>query len=395
MEHLLFWLTGIERVWARGGGGGSHGGGSFSGGGHSIGTGSSGSGSSGNGSSVDIFIFILLIYLLIRYFLARQKKANYKALLPEELADDPLAQRAAVVFYRFQEMWSNFRIENLQGDITDAYYRRMNLELNVLYAMHRQDSVKNPKLLKVHIASSNMAEDGRFTATIRAVAEDTLINTLDGTVLYVDNNPFTEYWHFLNIDGLWKLDLITQATEEAASVSPQIRQFAENNGFFFDPDFGWLMLPQKGAIFEVSDFKNSDINNHVIGLYQEKIVEFYSFIPVSGKGEYLVAQAVVPSQYRDILVTRKGFWNRPPHGMVTRTLESPDFNAKYSLFADPLDQYSAWRLLTPLFMEKITDLSFKINIEVIDNFVYFYTQDPNVRYDQMLEILAWAFDAMK
>jgi len=35
-------------------------------------------------------------------------------------------------------------------------------------------------------------------------------------------------------------------------------------------------MPNKGVIFKNSNFKTSDINNHVIGMFQGKIVEFYS-----------------------------------------------------------------------------------------------------------------------
>jgi len=47
-------------------------------------------------------------------------------------------------------------------------------------------------------------------------------------------------------------------------------------------------------------------------------------------------------------------------------------------------------------MEKIYGLPFELNIEVVDNVVYFFTKNRGAdNYQQMLEVLSWAFDEMK
>ena len=57
---------------------------------------------------------------------------------------------------------------------------------------------------------------------------------------------------------------------------------------------------------------------------------------------------------------------------------------------------AATELLTPNFMEKIYGLPFELNIEVVDNVVYFFTKNRGAdNYQQMLEVLSWAFDEMK
>jgi len=41
-------------------------------------------------------------------------------------------------------------------------------------------------------------------------------------------------------------------------------------------------------------------------------------------------------------------------------------------------------------------LPFNLNIEIVGNFLYFYVPDRNsLSYDQMLQIISWAFDEMK
>ena len=76
--------------------------------------------------------------------------------------------------------------------------------------------------------------------------------------------------------GTWKLESISQATEEAALIDSDVHDFARLNNFYYDADFGWLMMPNKGVLFSKSNFAVSDINNHVIG-YTKKNVEFYTY----------------------------------------------------------------------------------------------------------------------
>jgi hypothetical protein len=87
--------------------------------------------------------------------------------------------------------------------------------------------------------------------------------------------------------------------------------------------------------------------------------------------------------------------NWAPRGLRPISLEWPDFNRKYFVCADPRDSVSSLELLTPNLMEKIQGLPFSLNIEVVGNVLYFYTLDRRASYDQMLEIISWAFDEIK
>jgi hypothetical protein len=285
------------------------------------------------------------------------------------------------------------------------YHKRMVLEMNVLKNEGRQNRMEDVRIFGVAILEAvDEADDSkdRFVAEINAQASDTLLDTTTSKKLYSDGNAFTEYWEFVHENDVWKLNVIRQATEDAAQSEPAISQFAERNGFFYDPDFGWLMMPNKGAIFRKSNFKTSDINNHVIGYFRNKIVEFYTFIPNTQNNNsfgpnYIVAQAVLPKSYHDILVRRKHWlFNFGPWGLRRIETESNDFERKFCLWADEKDQVNSFELLAPNFMEKVYALPFELNIEVVGNFLYLYAKSrKDISYDQMLEVLSWAFDEME
>jgi hypothetical protein len=364
---------------------------------------------------VTIVLFFVIFVVILKVGTGVAKAARKKML--EKLAEaaktdstwnaPELEQCAKDVFYAFQKAWSDLDIAAMQSLLTEKYYRRMVLELNVLQNQKRRNIMEDVYLSDARVISmydnADNAKD-RVTVQMTARARDTLFDTAEGKNLFVDRSSFVEYWTFLKEEGSWQLDIIKQATESVAMVESKISDFAERNGFFYDPDFGWLMMPNKGVIFGATNFGSSDINNHVIGYYREKIVEFYTYIPKVGKEgnvqlfqkNYVVAQAILPISYRDILIRkRSALLNFAPRGLRPISLEFGDFNKKFFVCADPSDSVSSLELLTLNFMEKIYDLPFDLNIEIVGNVLYFYTLDRKASYDQLLEILSWAFDEMK
>lgn len=415
---LIFNILMISESFARGGGGGSGGGGGGGGGGSSGGS-SSGSGGSGDwGIPLIIFgvIFLGVIGFAIASFIigrAKRKKAIEesektieKVSETDKMWDEELMRkRVEEVFYAFQKDWSDFNVDKMSKYLTENYHKRMVLEMNVLKNEKRQNLMENVQLSSTTIIGARDAVDNRldnFTAEVKAMADDKLIDTETSLELYKDSSPWTEYWTFKKDKNQWKLDIIGQSTEDPSKKVPAIVDFSQKNNFYYDPDFGWLMMPNKGVIFSKSNFKTSDINNHVIGWYRDKIVEFYTFQATPGDDDsagspvFVVAQAILPINYKDILVKKKKLFNFSPKGLRKIELESVDFNKKFCLWADPQDSVSSFELLTPNFMEKIYALPFDTNIEVVGSFLYFYTKDvKKASYNKMLEILSWAFDEMK
>ena len=402
---FIFFIFSNE-VFARGGGGGSGGGGG-------------GGGGAGGGSSCKtgdyfctIFIFLrfLIPFALMVYawYVRKQKIKKAKEIITKAEAIDSTWQESTLtstvsgVFMRFQQDWSNNNAEVMKEYCVLKFQERMALELGVLKEQNRKNLVNNPILSSVVILEADDEIDNtkdNFTAEISAQANDQLIDLQTNSILMIENTPFKEYWNFLREGDKWKLNSIKQAAENEALIESSIVKFAENNNFFYDPDFGWLMMPNKGVIFRRSNFKTSDINNHVIGMFREKIVEFYTFRPNAGEwsSNYLVAQTTLPVSYNDILVRRRRFlWNFSPRGLRYIETESNDFNKKFCLYAHPNDQINSFVLLAPDFMEEVYNLPFELNIEIVGNFLYFYVKNrKKVSENEMMRLLSKAFDSMK
>lgn len=311
-----------------------------------------------------------------------------------------LAVESRKVFMAFQKSWSDFDLKVMKQVTSDDYYKKMVLELGVLQNYKRQNIMDNVQIAGAYLGS-NTAQS--IQVYFVASANDKLMDLRDEKVIFTDTSSFAELWTFVRSGKKLVLDKIDQVTTEASKFDTGIAQFSVDNGFYYDPDFGWLMMPSRGAIFGPAGFGNADINNHVIGYYgkgsKAKIVEFYSYEPRAGAGlePITVAQAVLPKSYDDILVTEKSWYGFKPKGKGLNKIEteSVEFNKKFSVWAANQDQATSFELLATNFMERIYALDFEINIEVVDNVLYLYSPSKNIQYADMLEVLSWAFDEMK
>lgn len=311
-----------------------------------------------------------------------------------------LAVESREIFMAFQKSWSDFDLKVMKQVTSDEYYKKMVLELGVLQNYERQNIMENVKIADVYLGP-NTAQS--VQVYFFASANDKLIDQRNGKVVFTDTSSFAELWTFVRTGKKLVLDKIDQVTSEASKFDAGIAQFSSDNGFYYDPDFGWLMMPSRGAIFGPAGFGNADINNHVIGYYgkgaKAKIVEFYSYEPRAGAGlsPITVAQAILPKSYDDILVTEKSWYGFKPKGKGLNKIEteSVEFNKKFAVWAANQDQATSFELLATNFMERIYALDFEINIEVVDNVLYLYSPSKNIKYADMLDVLSWAFDEMK
>jgi hypothetical protein len=158
------------------------------------------------------------------------------------------------------------------------------------------------------------------------------------------------------------------------------------------------MIPNKGVLFSQSSFTTTDLNDHVIGVYKNKIVEFYTISFKRDQPRFFIGQAILPKAYSRILVQRKNKFTllTPSYpNMRKLELESIAFNDEFNVFSDKADTMTTFELLHPAFMEYIMKLPYKVSIEVVGNTLYFYTQSKEIDYDKLLEILSRAFDEIK
>ncbi|MCX6796946.1 MAG: TIM44-like domain-containing protein [Candidatus Doudnabacteria bacterium] len=407
---LLNFFHIINYAQARGGGGGS-GGGWGGGGGGGFSGGSFSSGSSGSSVSFSPWMLLFLIIPIVAAILVFKNKKRLLELAKmkgdeiikkNNLDKGALYKKIEELFKNFQKAWGEFDLKAMERLVTPEYYKRMVLELTVLQNEQRANPMSEVTIDELFIVGEEQPGETtqKLTVEISASAHDVLMDTKNNKPLFTDDSNFTECWHLVQtLSNEWVLDFITQDTENLSLVENDIVEFAKNNNFYFDTDFGWLMMPNKGVLFKQTDFGRSDINNHVIGYFRNKIVEFYTYIPNTNSkspNNYIIAQAILPKAYNNILIKKKHWLNFPVWGLKRQMLESVDFNNKFCLWAEPQDRVNSLELLTPNFMERIYNLPFELNIELVGNVLYFYTKDRGAaNYPQMLEIISWAFDEMK
>jgi hypothetical protein len=402
----------------RGGGGGSSSVGGGGGGGFSSGSIYSGPSSYSSGSSSldgNWWIPLLVFVIILVVFWVVLKSARVRGLSggvvavpdgyidPEKTQDateqeKKLVADAKETFLGFQQAWSDFDLKKMKTLVSDEYFKKMTLELNVLKNYERQNLMENVLITGAYIFRAEDYNSG-FSIFFTASANDKLMDLRENRLIYIDTSSFSEIWHFVKRGNKFVLSGIDQTTADASKFDQAIASFASENNFYYDPDFGWLMMPSRGAIFGPAGFGSADINNHVIGYYRDKIVEFYTYEPQAGTGmqPITVAQAILPKRYDDILVTEKSWYNFKPKqkGLEKIETESNEFNKKFSVWAAQPDQATSFELLATNFMERIYALDFEINIEVVDNVLYLYSPGTNIDYKAMLEVLSWAFDEMK
>ncbi len=414
----------IAQWFARAGGGGSSGGSSGGGGSsHSSGGSSYHSSSSSSGGSTGptpwwvwlifagFWVFFIGIFVFV-FGYAAKKAAKYAADQNRAQKDialaastDPvwakLIDSAKQVFIQFQKDWQNFDLTSMRTYMTKPYFEHVSLMMTALRNLGRTNTMTDVKIFSAQVdAVTDKAGVDTDTAAVSftATAEDRLVRTEGGEILTRSNEIFSETWKFTRSANKWKLDGIKQATEQPGSLVSQLRDFAASHNLYFSPDWGRLLLPQRGQLFGGASFEQSDINNHCIGLHNKILIEIYTYVPnvLSTSTNYTIAQATLPKSYGNIIVRKKqgGLFNRVK-GLQKISMEWEDFNKRYEVFASDEEQVTSFELLHPVFMEKLFALPFSVNIEAVDNVVYLYTNDSDVQYEQMLSVLNDAFKELK
>lgn len=339
---------------------------------------------------------------------SKQTKVALQAAATQDGAWDEsvLRARVAEVFSRFQRDWSNGDAEAMKAYLTPQYQYHNALMLYALQLAGRRNVVNNPTLTQsmvVHVQDEANDNEDTVVVGIEAAARDQLIETATQSVIFTDNAPFTEYWRFRRAGDSWLLDGIEPATASRWMANAPLEQFARSNGYYYSLDWGWLLLPRRGQLFDGAKFGTSDVNNHVIGLYnQQLLVQLYTYVPKpkSNGTAYLVAQANLPRSYGDIVVRRRHKLLRfGIHGLREVSTEWPDFNKKYQVLATSPEQATSLELLNPHYMEQLEAAPFEVNIEVVDNVVYLYAPEGAVvqpeHYQVMLGLLQAAFKEMR
>lgn len=317
--------------------------------------------------------------------------------------EQQLTEYAKSVFLRYQQDWSSLNTASIQTYTTPAYHHHASLLLYILQLMGRRDVMENVQIMDAAIMDISDSPDNSqdsFMIGMTASAHDQLVQN-DGTVLYTENSNFTEYWTFKRSGNTWLLDRIQQATASLSTANAELSSLAAQNGYYFSPDMGWLFIPKRGQLFGGAKFGTADINNHVVGLYNNQLlVQLYSYIkePKNNTKPYVIAQVNVPKQYGNIIVRRNKLVQMPILGLQRVQTEWTQFNKKYEVFASAPEQATSFELLNPTYMEQLEALPFEVNIEVVDNVIYLYTNERGSSadtYQTMLDLVNKAFREMR
>jgi hypothetical protein len=363
-----------------------------------------------------LFIFIiplLVIGVFVMLFKSYKNEADKKiqnTIIRAGLSDpiwnkEKLIEIANNTFYAFQKAWAEMDVPTLEKILILDLHKRVSLEISMLASAKNKTPLVikliNTSITKVNDDKDN--ENDSFNVQFFARIDKTQEESKKSKIVFGQDNSLIEIWDFKRVGNDWKLSAIHIAdilTRDYPSEVPAIKKFADNYGFFYNKDFGWLTRANKDTIFSNGKYGISLINNHVIGYYRDKIVEFYTMDINSGDQNngirsQLIAQAVLPISYNKIIIKRKRLAQITPIGMVKHELESNEFIKEFNVYSDEKDNLSTFELLSPNLMEKIMKLPFELTIEVVGNILYLYTKDTDADYDKMLEILSYAFDEMK
>ncbi|NTU69882.1 DUF3137 domain-containing protein [bacterium] len=321
------------------------------------------------------------------------------------------------VFRAYYSAWASLDPSNLEKFLSDNFLKKTVLEMSVVKGLGRSfvldlNSDVNITIVEANDNNGNVGDT--FTAEITyAFKLGTFLNPAkmlrDKKRLLSPN--IIEYWKFTREETGWQLDKIwsdyfVRPNLMVAGIEENIQNFAQENGFYYDPDFGKIMLPDKGKVFTKYN-EEQGVSNHTIGMWDKKILEFYIYHGCYSSGDskvcanYVVAQAILPKPYSNMIIeSRKSdiaLFSNIGSSLEKINTESVDFDKQYSVYRNKEDRVNVLELLPPNFMMHLIGLNFPVYIEIVDNILYVGTKHSKngVGYKEMLEVLCWAFDEMK
>jgi hypothetical protein len=367
-----------------------------------------------------ILIITVIVITIIYSFIYRAKKLKkIEEIIQFAAKNDTtwnkefMTGKVSETFLLFKNDWNNLSAEKMKSYLSEEYFQRIFLIMEILKKQGRSLRIGNYKVTNIKFIDAvynSTSDPDNFTVQIDSYYNQSLIDTKTEQVIFFSSSLSIElpqeYWNFIKEDGVWKLSNIKMVGQKM--TDQKITDFSKKYNLHYEPFFGWMTIPREGKIFSklLNNNNVSCDSNHLVGIFDEKIVEFYklygnygSIIKSKEMKNYLVAQAILPGKYKDIVIIRNNFFEKAALSFTDLQkikTESNDFNNQYSVWSSEIDGVNTLRLLSPNFMEKIMMLSFDLNIEVVGNILYLFTEDHNeVDYEDMLEILSCAFDEVK
>lgn len=389
-----------------GGGGSDSGGGSFDSGGGSFDFGDSDGGGSAEWWMLPLEIVSIVIMILIYLAVEKIKTDIVKKRIKrkhEKYSDHDwkVLEQAEEIFAKYQRDWSDFNTANIKEYTTEHYYNHAVLMLDVLKSMHRQNKVPSFAIIKYDFVNMNPAHNPEYRVHFTFSGQDVLIDA-DARAIFSKSATVEETWNFIEDEkGKLRLARIDQPTISAPHLLKKLQNFAEENHMYYSPDWGRMGLPMDGLIFDQNSVLTSDVNNHIVGKWDDILVQIYSYKKVPGIPEsyFLVGQLTVPKSYDGIIFRhRKDKYMSIPQNYHKYEMEWNDFNRRYEVYATDTNTLEAFELLNPKFMADLYDRGLKLNLQVIGNNIYFFTnakKSDEKKYAAMMDTLIAAYHELK
>lgn len=329
--------------------------------------------------------------------------------------EQALIEHAKQVFTRYQADWSAFNLEGIITYTAPDYAKRAALLLQALRQLGRTNRVKDPAVLQATIidASDDKSTENRdsYSVLFDATATDELIDE-DGTILYSSTPRFSEMWSFVRNGDTWVLSGITPGTTSISMGNNSLVRLAAAKNMYYSLDMGWLLIPKRSVVMGNGVFGKSDINNHLIGSYNDHLYQLYIYnaTPVEPLAPgVLIMQLSLPKSYGGIIVQRKqkfiavsNNYVRPPKNYTKYTYGWNEFDDRYDVQATDAAQLASFELINPSFMAFLYDNDPGVGIEVVDSTMYVFKHLPTqyaevdtASYEVMFAIAERAFKELR
>lgn len=162
-----------------------------------------------------------------------------------------------------------------------------------------------------------------------------------------------------------------------------MQQFADQNGFDLTPKLPIVSYP--GAIFGKG--YNCYFANLVRGDYQKLPFEFSNYYYTTGSGrsrqthDYGVLRITLTRKLPHIVLDNRSnnflnISNLPTYKGRQKLQLEGDFNKYFDLYVPAGYERDALYFITPELMQQLIDYGAKFDIEIIDNYLYIYSEKP-------------------
>ena len=331
-----------------------------------------------------------------------QKTSRPKITYTED--EQKLLNQAKEIFAKYQADWSNFNVDSMKSYMTKSYHARAILMMKALQNLHRQNRISDLDIRGADIMGKvdvNAVQSQKINIKFYFGGLDELVDQTNGQIFYSQKvTNISETWTFEYENGILKLSAISQPTESRDHLKTELHIFAAFNKMFYSADWGRYALPTRGLIFDKASLSVSDVNNHIIGEWNNTLVQLYTYAqqPSNPKSYYIVGQLTVPKHYSGIIVKHAKSKYKMPKNYQKYELEWGDFNKKYDVWATNIDKVTSFELLNPKFMADLYDKNRQYSIEVVDNVIYIFAPVSGLSkndYDVLLNILLAVYHELK